>query len=74
MANARRRDAIFLDIGMPCLNAYEAAPAIRQSADLEGVTFITFTAWGGATERAKWSAAGFDQHITKPASRDTLAS
>lgn len=74
MANALRPDAIFLDIGMPCLNAYEGAAAIRQPVDLEGVPFITFTAWGGATERAKWSAAEFDQQITKPASRDTLAS
>lgn len=74
MAKALRPDAIFLDIGMPCLNGYEAAAAIRQSSGLEGVTLVALTGWGGAEEREKSSAAGFDRHITKPASLDTLAS
>ena len=72
MARDLRPDAIFLDIGMPRLNGYEAAVAIRQSAGLEGATLIALTGWGGADERAKSTAAGFDHHITKPASLDTL--
>jgi CheY-like chemotaxis protein len=34
---------------------------------------IALTGWGGADERARSAAAGFDHHITKPASLDTLA-
>ena len=72
MARASRQDAIFLDIGMPILNGYETALAIRKTDAIEGTVLIALTGWGGADERAKSSLAGFDHHITKPASLDTL--
>lgn len=72
MARKTRPDAVFLDIGMPVLNGYETALAIRATQGLEGTVLIALTGWGGADERAKSSAAGFDHHITKPASLDSL--
>lgn len=72
MARASRPDAIFLDIGMPILNGYETALAIRKADGIEGTVLIALTGWGGADERAKSSVAGFDHHITKPASLDIL--
>jgi len=73
-ARRQRHDAVFLDIGMPNLNGYEAAAAIRQIPELDGAVLIALTGWGGADERAKSAAAGFDHHFTKPASLDTLES
>jgi PAS domain S-box-containing protein len=73
MAATLRPDVIFLDIGMPRLNGYEAAVAIRRTPGLDDTTLVALTGWGGADERAKSSAAGFDHHITKPASIDTLS-
>jgi PAS domain S-box-containing protein len=72
MARSMRPDAVFLDIGMPHLNGYEAAAAIRRIPELDGAVLIALTGWGGADERAKSAAAGFNHHITKPASLDTL--
>jgi PAS domain S-box-containing protein len=72
-ARAMAPDVIFLDIGMPHLNGYEAAAAIRRLPGLSAVTLIALTGWGGLEERIKSSDAGFDHHITKPASLDTLA-
>jgi len=72
MARQARPDAVFLDIGMPVLNGYETALAIRATQGLEATVLIALTGWGGADERAKSSAAGFDHHITKPASLDSL--
>ncbi|MDB5748711.1 MAG: hybrid sensor histidine kinase/response regulator [Massilia sp.] len=72
VAKASRPDAIFLDIGMPFLNGYETALAIRKTDGIEGTVLIALTGWGGADERAKSSLAGFDHHITKPANLDTL--
>lgn len=74
MAKAIHPDAIFLDIGMPVLNGYEAAMAIRQTYGLDCPVLIALTGWGGADERVRSSAAGFNHHITKPASLETLAS
>ena len=73
MAGTMRPDAIFLDIGMPHLNGYEVAAAIRQADGLDEAILIALTGWGGADERARSSAAGFNHHITKPASLETLA-
>jgi PAS domain S-box-containing protein len=72
MAREIRPDAVFLDIGMPVLNGYETALAIRATAGIERTVLIALTGWGGTDERAKSSAAGFDHHITKPASLDSL--
>ncbi len=57
---------------MPVLNGYETALAIRATAGIERTVLIALTGWGGADERAKSAAAGFDHHITKPASLDSL--
>jgi PAS domain S-box-containing protein len=73
LARTIRPDAIFLDIGMPYLNGYETALAIRNTVGMEQTVLIALTGWGGAEERAKSSEAGFNHHVTKPASLDTLA-
>ncbi len=57
----------FLDIGMPGLNGYETASAMRRTPGLEGVTLVALTGWGTDSDRLRSSAAGFDHHLTKPA-------
>ena len=59
-------DAIFMDIGMPILNGYDAARQIRSQAGGEGIVLIALTGWGQNEDRRKTEAAGFDRHLVKP--------
>ncbi|MFC5459852.1 PAS domain-containing protein [Massilia niabensis] len=57
----------FLDIGMPGLNGYETASALRRTPGLEGMLLVALTGWGTESDRLRSSEAGFDHHLTKPA-------
>ncbi|QOL50661.1 PAS domain-containing protein [Massilia litorea] len=57
----------FLDIGMPGLNGYETASAMRIKPGLESITLVALTGWGTDSDRLRSSDAGFDHHLTKPA-------
>ena len=61
-------DAILLDIGMPGLNGYEVAKALRTMAGMEDTVLVALTGWGTDDDRSRASAAGFDHHLTKPTS------
>jgi CheY-like chemotaxis protein len=58
---------IFLDIGMPLMDGYEVARALRADVDFAGIRLIALTAWGDEASRIKVTAAGFDAHLVKPA-------
>jgi PAS domain S-box-containing protein len=60
-------DIAFLDIGMPGLNGYEVATAIRKIPGLLNICLVAVTGWGTADDRNRSSEAGFDYHLTKPA-------
>jgi PAS domain S-box-containing protein len=70
-------DIAFLDIGMPGMSGHEVAQAVRADPRLDGVRLVALTGWGGEADRARSSAAGFDAHLTKPATvtaiEETLA-
>jgi CheY-like chemotaxis protein len=66
-ARASAPDVIFLDIGMPFMDGYEVAKAVRREVSLMEVKLVALTAWGDALSREKSKAAGFDLHLTKPA-------
>jgi PAS domain S-box-containing protein len=63
-----RPDAILLDIGMPGLNGYEVAKALRAAPGMADTVLIALTGWGTDDDRSRASAAGFDHHLTKPTS------
>ena len=67
MMAARPPQVVFLDIGMPGMSGYEVAQAARQDARLDRVRLVALTGWGGEADRARTRAAGFDEHLTKPA-------
>ena len=74
MAQTFRPDAALLDIGMPQLNGYEVAQALRQEPWGAGMTLIALTGWGQESDRQKAIDAGFDRHLTKPIDPDALES
>ncbi|WP_139143111.1 response regulator, partial [Janthinobacterium sp. HH106] len=60
-------DVIFLDIGLPGMNGYEVARALRRIPAGAKVVLVALTGWGAENDRSQSSAAGFDHHLTKPA-------
>ena len=62
----------FLDIGMPEMNGYETARALRLLAGLEQAVLVALTGWGNDRDRALSQQAGFDHHLTKPADAATI--
>lgn len=68
----QRPDVALIDIGLPNMDGYEVARQIRRfSADYRP-RLIAMTGYGQASDRASAFEAGFDDHITKPASADQI--
>ena len=65
-ARESRPDAVVLDLGMPCMNGFEAARRLRADAALGPATLIALTGWGSDDDRRRTRAAGFDHHLVKP--------
>src|SRR5205823_1075438 len=61
-----RPDVIFLDIGMPKLNGYEACRRIREQPWGKKAVLIALTGWGQEEDKRRSEEAGFNRHIVKP--------
>ena len=61
-----RPDVIFLDIGLPVMNGYAVAQALREMPELNHVHIAAVTGWGQEEDRQKAREAGCDSHFTKP--------
>lgn len=55
---------VILDIGMPGMNGYKVAAAVRERNP--DVLLIAITGWGQEEDRHRSKAAGFDHHLVKP--------
>jgi signal transduction histidine kinase len=67
VAGAFRPDLAFLDIGMPRMDGYQAARALRALPGMGKLRLVALTGWGAAQDRERSRAAGFDYHLLKPA-------
>ncbi|MBQ5941060.1 ATP-binding protein [Massilia sp. AB1] len=67
-----RPQVVFLDLGMPGMSGYEVASAIRTEPAYAGIKLVALTGWGGEADRARTAAAGFDLHLTKPATLEAI--
>jgi CheY-like chemotaxis protein len=65
-------DLVLLDIGLPGMNGYDVARAIRRTEALRQVVLIALTGWGAQSDQQQSQEAGFDQHLTKPVSLEAL--
>ncbi|KQT11219.1 hypothetical protein ASG30_04870 [Ramlibacter sp. Leaf400] len=61
-----RPEAVVMDIGMPVMNGYDAARAIRAAMPDDAPTLIALTGWGQYADKARALEAGFDYHFVKP--------
>jgi signal transduction histidine kinase len=69
---AERPDVALIDIGLPEMDGYEVARQIRSTLAEKAPRLIAMTGYGQASDRAAAFAAGFDDHITKPASAEKI--
>jgi CheY-like chemotaxis protein len=66
LAKQHRPDVFLLDLGMPILDGYTVAVRLRQEMNFSQALIIAVTGYGMAGDRARTTAAGFDQHLTQP--------
>ncbi|MDR7271472.1 signal transduction histidine kinase [Pelomonas saccharophila] len=64
--------AVFCDVGMPGMGGHEFATLLRQDARFASTLLVALTGWGSEEDKKRSRAAGFDAHLTKPASVDAV--
>jgi CheY-like chemotaxis protein len=65
-------DMALIDIGMPDLNGYETVARIRQQRGSEHVILVAVTGWTRDEDNRRAYDCGFDLHVAKPMSTETL--
>jgi len=71
-ARTYQPDVVLLDLGMPGMDGYQVAGALRALPDFDDAALIAFTAWGDPVTRQRVRDTGFDGHVVKPASLDNI--
>jgi CheY-like chemotaxis protein len=66
LAREHHFDIIISDIGMPEMNGYELAQALRSLPDYETVPMVAVTGYSMFDDRNRSLTAGFNEHVTKP--------
>lgn len=64
----RAPDLAVLDIGLPGVDGYELARAIRARPQMKDIVLVALTGYGQPEDRGRAHEAGFDHHLIKPAS------
>jgi signal transduction histidine kinase len=59
-------DMVIMDLGMPGMDGYETARALRQLEGAGRILMLALTGWGQADARRRTMEAGFDHHLVKP--------
>jgi two-component system CheB/CheR fusion protein len=72
VAREERFDVIVSDIGMPGMNGYELAEALRSLPEYTSVPLIAVTGFSAFDDRGRAVQSGFNAHLTKPINPATL--
>ncbi|EYF06452.1 response regulator [Chondromyces apiculatus] len=67
-------DAAVIDIGLPLLDGFALARAVRSTPLRTRPYLIALTGYGRPEDRERALCAGFDEHLSKPADIDRLQS
>lgn len=65
-AAAYQPDVVLLDIGLPVMDGYAVARALREQAGGSDMAIIAVSGWGDERTLAESNRAGFDEHWIKP--------
>jgi signal transduction histidine kinase/CheY-like chemotaxis protein len=72
LARQEKPEAFVVDLGLPGMDGYEVARALRGMPGGERLLLIALTGHGGPENEERARKAGFDAHLTKPADIDEL--
>lgn len=67
VASEFQPDVALLDVGMPGMDGYTLARALRGDPSHDGLVIAAMTGWGEERDRRRAKEAGFDHHFSKPA-------
>ena len=59
-------EVVLCDLGLPGMDGYEVAAALRRDPETASAKLIAVTGYGREEDRRKSKEAGFDLHLTKP--------
>ena len=66
-------DIVFCDIGMPGMDGNQVASALRADARSSAMVLVALTGWGSEEDKRRTRDAGFDFHLVKPVSFQTVS-
>jgi two-component system CheB/CheR fusion protein len=72
-ARAFRPEVVLCDIGLPVMNGYEVARAIRADPATAGAFLVAVTGYATDYDRRLSAEAGFDRHLGKPVQAEQIA-
>jgi len=73
MVSHARPEIVFVDLGLPGVDGYAVARAVRSAPGGDAILLVAITGYGSDNDRRRSKDAGFDAHLTKPASPHDLA-
>ena len=73
LASHFRPEVALIDLGLPVMDGFEVARALRASPQTEHTALVAITGYGQESDRQRTREAGFQQHLVKPIDIDRLA-
>jgi CheY-like chemotaxis protein len=72
LARDFRPEIVFCDLGLPVMDGYEVARQLRNTPDTRGAILVALTGYGRDEDKKRSGSAGFDYHLVKPVSPESL--
>jgi two-component system, sensor histidine kinase len=66
-------DIALVDVGLPGMDGYAVAQALREEPPVQAIRLVAVTGYGQPADRERARAAGFDAILVKPIDPDRLA-
>jgi two-component system, chemotaxis family, CheB/CheR fusion protein len=73
VATREQPRVVLLDIGMPGMNGYDVARALREQPETRDVVLVAMTGWGQEEDMKRTKEAGFNHHLVKPVEPSVLS-
>lgn len=71
-AQQLRPDVVLCDIGLPGMDGFEVARALRADPALARTVLVALSGYAQPSDRRRAAEAGFDRHLAKPSSLDQI--